>query len=114
MPSVVAGIFHKSLRFPDCSAFNIGTMSYFVYILECSDKTLYTGTTGNIKKRIEEHNGSRAGAKYTRTRRPVKLVYAEICPTSSVALKREAEIKRLSRAKKLLLIADSTDSLGKI
>jgi putative endonuclease len=81
----------------------------YVYILECCDKTLYTGSTNNIEKRILEHNSSRYGAKYTRTRRPVRLVYVEICSTHSLALKREAEIKRLSRAKKLMLIASSTD-----
>ena len=75
----------------------------YVYIVECSDKTLYTGSTGNIEKRIQEHNSSKAGAKYTRGRRPVKLVYVELCATPSIALKREAEIKKLSRARKLLL-----------
>jgi putative endonuclease len=80
------------------------SMNNYVYILECSDKTLYTGFTNDIEKRVQEHNNSRAGAKYTRARRPVKLVYVEICSTSSVALKREAEIKKLSRANKLLLI----------
>ncbi len=75
----------------------------YVYIVECSDKTLYTGSTGNIGKRVQEHNSSKAGAKYTRGRRPVKLVYVELCSTPSVALKREAEIKKLSRARKLLL-----------
>ena len=79
-------------------------MNNYVYILECSDETLYTGFTNDIEKRIQEHNNSRAGAKYTRARRPVKLVYVEICSTSSIALKREAEIKKLSRANKLLLI----------
>jgi putative endonuclease len=79
-------------------------MNNYVYILECSDKTLYTGTTNNIEKRIQEHNNTRTGAKYTRTRRPLKLVYVEACSTPSIALKREAEIKKLSRAQKLLLI----------
>ena len=82
-------------------------MNNYVYILECSDKTLYTGTTNNIEKRIQEHNNTRTGAKYTRARRPVKLVYVEACSTPSIALKREAEIKKLSRAQKLLLV-DST------
>jgi putative endonuclease len=84
-------------------------MNYYVYILECSDKSLYTGSTNNIEKRIKEHNSSRAGAKYTRGRRPVKLVHIESCSTSSVALKRESKIKKLSRAKKLLLIASGAD-----
>jgi putative endonuclease len=83
-------------------------MNTYVYIMECSDKTLYTGSTNNIEKRIQEHNATTAGAKYTRARRPVKLVYVEICSTPSIALKREAEIKKLSRAQKLLLIENST------
>lgn len=77
---------------------------YYVYIVECSDKTLYTGWTNNIGKRIQEHNTGKCGAKYTRTRRPIKLVYKEIYSTLSDALKREAQIKKLSREKKLRLI----------
>ncbi|MDD5008310.1 MAG: GIY-YIG nuclease family protein [Syntrophorhabdaceae bacterium] len=83
-------------------------MNNYVYILKCSDKTLYTGSTNNIEKRIKEHNNGKSGAKYTRARRPVKLVYVETCSTLSNALKREAEIKKLSRAQKLLLIRNST------
>ena len=79
-------------------------MYNYVYILECSDKTLYTGTTNNIEKRIREHNDTKAGARYTRGRRPVTPVYIECCPTHSIALRREAQIKKLSRAQKLLLI----------
>ena len=82
-------------------------MNSYVYILECSDKTLYTGTTNNLETRLHEHNNTRAGAKYTRGRRPVKLVYVEVCSTPSIALKREAEIKKLSREQKLLLISVS-------
>jgi putative endonuclease len=82
-------------------------MNTCVYILECSDKTLYTGITNNIEKRIQEHNNTSAGAKYTRGRRPVKLVYVEICSTTAIALKRELEIKKLSRAQKLLLTSIS-------
>ena len=83
-------------------------MNNYVYILECSDKTLYTGSTNNIEKRIKEHNNGKSGAKYTRARRPVRLVYVETRSTLSNALKREAEIKKLSRAQKLLLIRNST------
>lgn len=86
-------------------------MNNYVYILECSDKTLYTGATNNIEKRIQEHNNTRSGARYTRGRRPVKLVYVEICSTPSIALKREAEIKKLSRAQKLLLFDNLTEVL---
>jgi len=82
-------------------------MTRYVYIVECSDKTFYTGSTGNIEKRVQEHNRGRAGAKYTRARRPVKLVYVESCSTLTMALKREAQIKRLSRLQKIVLIAKS-------
>ncbi|MHB8111489.1 MAG: GIY-YIG nuclease family protein [Syntrophorhabdaceae bacterium] len=78
--------------------------SLVVYILECSDKTLYCGWTSDIEKRLHEHNEGKYGAKYTRGRRPVKLVYQEPCPTKSDALKREREIKSLPRRKKLLLL----------
>jgi putative endonuclease len=82
----------------------------FVYILECSDRTLYCGWTNNLQKRLEEHAAGKAGAKYTRGRRPVRLVYREPCPTRSDALKREREIKRLSRAGKLLLIEKASEA----
>ncbi len=80
---------------------------HYVYILECSDKTLYTGWTGNIEKRVREHNNGKYGAKYTKSRRPVKLVYVEACASLSDVLKREAQIKRLSRKEKLSLIRKS-------
>lgn len=73
------------------------------YILECSDKTLYTGWTNNIEKRLEAHNSGQ-GAKYTRGRLPVKLVYLEVYDTKQEAMQREAFIKRLSRAQKEALI----------
>lgn len=79
-------------------------MSYFVYILECSDGTLYTGITKDITKRLEEHNSSDKGAKYTKARRPVKLLYEESSNDRSSASKREYEIKKFSRLKKLELI----------
>ena len=87
------------------------TSLFYVYILECSDKTLYTGWTKNIEKRIREHNYGKVGARYTRSRRPVKLVYIEACSTLSDALKREARIKQLSRTHKLQLIKDTPHSL---
>lgn len=77
---------------------------WFVYILECNDNTLYTGITNNIEKRLEQHNSGIEGAKYTRPRRPVKYVYQERQENRSAATKREMAIKKLSRAKKLLLI----------
>lgn len=79
-------------------------MPHIVYILKCSDKTLYTGSTVDLAKRLNEHNHTKAGARYTRARRPVKLVYSEKCRTLVKARKREAEIKRLTRLQKKKLI----------
>jgi len=79
-------------------------MSYFVYILECSDSTLYTGITKDVKKRLDEHNNSCKGAKYTKARRPVKLVYQEASENRSTASKREYAIKQLTRKQKLDLM----------
>ena len=78
---------------------------YFVYIVKCADNTFYTGIATELERRIEEHNGSDKGAKYTRARRPVNLVYSEEYPDRSSASKREYEIKKkMSRAEKLKLI----------
>jgi putative endonuclease len=77
---------------------------YYVYIVECSDKTLYTGITRNLERRLEEHNNSILGAKYTRGRRPVKLVYSKELSGRSTATKEESRIKSLSRLDKLGLI----------
>lgn len=77
---------------------------WFVYILECSDKTLYTGITNSLDKRLEQHNSGVDGAKYTRPRRPVKYVYQEKQVNRSLATKREMAIKKLKRAEKLKLI----------
>ncbi|WP_417326281.1 GIY-YIG nuclease family protein [Halarcobacter sp.] len=79
-------------------------MSYFVYILECIDKSLYTGITTDVKKRLDEHNTSEKGAKYTKARRPVTLIYFEKSENRSSASKREYEIKKLSRTRKLQLV----------
>lgn len=76
---------------------------YYVYILKCRDKTLYTGSTNDLENRLKAHNTGK-GAKYTRGRGPVEIVYQETCPDKSAALKREAKIKRYSREKKLDLI----------
>lgn len=70
-------------------------------MLRCSDETLYTGITTDLARRVEEHNSSLKGAKYTRARRPVVLVYSESCKDKSSATIRELEIKKLPRAKKL-------------
>jgi putative endonuclease len=77
---------------------------YHVYILKCSDKTFYTGITTNLEKRFKEHNSSQLGAKYTRGRRPVKLVYSIKKRNRSTATKEEYRIKKLSRADKINLI----------
>jgi len=78
---------------------------YFVYMLKCSDSTIYTGITNNLTRRVEEHNSSNRGAKYTKTRRPVELLYKEEYSNRSLASKREYYIKKkMSRAEKLELI----------
>lgn len=79
-------------------------MSYFVYILECADGTYYVGITNDLNRRILAHNNLPAGAKYTRGRRPVKLVFQEEYATKSEALKREAEIKSWKRTEKTDLV----------
>lgn len=78
--------------------------NYSVYILLCSDKTLYTGIAFDVQKRLLEHNGSPKGAKYTRGRRPLELVYSEQCEDKSSALKREHAIKKLTRLQKETLL----------
>lgn len=75
----------------------------YVYILKCSDNTLYTGWTNNLEKRLATHNSGK-GAKYTKNRLPVELVYYEILDSKSSALKREYAIKKLPRHKKLDLV----------
>lgn len=77
-------------------------MTPCAYILLCADGTLYTGWTNDIEKRLAAHNAGR-GAKYTRGRRPVTLLYSEACATKSEAMSREAAIKKLSREEKLML-----------
>lgn len=77
-------------------------MSWVCYLLRCADGTLYCGVTNDPDKRLAAHNTG-AGAKYTRGRTPVQLVYREHCADKSAALKREREIKALSRSRKLVL-----------
>ena len=79
----------------------------YTYILKCSDGTLYTGWTNDLQKRLEAHNDGR-GAKYTKSRRPVELVYVEVHGNKNDAMSREAKIKRLTRAEKLELIKNKT------
>lgn len=79
---------------------------YYVYLLECSDKTLYCGYTDNLEKRLKTHNLGK-GAKYTKSRLPVLLVYNEKFESKSEALKREIEIKKLTRAEKMKLVENN-------
>ena len=78
-------------------------MSWVVYIIQCKDKTLYTGITNNLKRRIQDHNSGN-GCRYTRFRYPVRLIHSKEYPTKVEALKREAYIKGLTRRKKLNLV----------
>lgn len=79
--------------------------AHYVYVLECGDGSLYTGYTTDVERRVREHeNGT--GAKYTRGRTPLEVVYTESFETRSAAMRREYEIKQLSRSEKERLIAD--------
>jgi len=78
---------------------------YYLYILQCVDGTLYTGITVDLTRRIEEHNFSRRGSKYTAARRPVKLIYSEKFRDRSTAAKEEWRIKRLSRQEKMCIVS---------
>lgn len=77
---------------------------YYLYILECADDTLYAGITVDLDRRLKEHNNSKLGAKYTKPRRPVKLVYSKRFRNRSTASKAESRIKKLSREEKIKLI----------
>ena len=77
---------------------------YFVYLVACADTTLYTGVTTDVARRVLEHNTSPKGAKYTRARRPVQLVYSKKYKSRSAAQIAEAKMKKLSRAAKLSMI----------
>ncbi len=79
---------------------------WFVYLVRCKDRTLYTGVTTDVKRRVEEHNDGR-GARYTRSRCPVTLVYRERAADRGAALRREYEIKRMTAERKLELVKAS-------
>ena len=82
------------------------TMNFYVYIAKCSDGTFYTGYTTDIKVREKEHNGlGKPGAKYTRSRRPVKIIHIEKFNSKSLAMKREIEIKKLNHEEKVELVS---------
>jgi putative endonuclease len=80
-------------------------MAYYLYILKCSDKTLYTGITTDLDRRLMEHNTGKTAAKYTRARRPVSLIYYKKFRDRSRASIAEAAMKKLSHTKKLALTA---------
>ena len=82
-----------------------------VYIVECADGTYYTGITTDTKRRLLEHNYSFKSAKYTRSRRPVKLVYEEDSQNRSTASKREYEIKKMKRKDKIILVENYKNEL---
>ena len=77
--------------------------NWFVYILRCADDSLYTGSTNDLEQRLAKHNLGK-GAKYTRSRLPVKIVYSEQLASKSEALKRECQIKKMNRTDKMQLI----------
>ena len=79
------------------------TMAYYVYILRCGDGSLYTGYTDDVERRLSVHQSGK-GAKYTRSRLPVELAYQEELPDKSAALRREAAIKKMTRAQKMALL----------
>lgn len=87
-------------------------MSWCCYLLRCADDTLYCGITNDLDKRLLAHNAGE-GAKYTRGRVPVRLLYRENCADKSAALKREIQIKRLSRAEKMVLCGASPSPEGR-
>ena len=77
--------------------------TWYVYMVSCSDSTLYTGITTDLTRRLDQHNSSKGGAKYTRCRQPVSLVYSEKAASRSGASKRERELKKLSSKQKWAL-----------
>jgi len=87
-------------------------MTWYCYLLRCADGTVYCGITNDLEKRLNAHN-SGEGAKYTRGRTPVKLVYQETCEDKSAALKRELQIKRLPREAKIALYTKSKSKVAR-
>ena len=82
------------------------TTRWFVYMVRCADDTLYTGVTTDIERRLHEHNGSARGARYTRSRRPVTMVWQEESENRAAACRREYEVRHYDRLKKLDLLAE--------
>ncbi len=81
---------------------------YTVYMLRCSDGSLYTGIASDARRREAEHNAG-TGAKYTRPRRPVRIVYTELCPDRAAALRREAAIKKLPKSEKERMASETRE-----
>ncbi|VAW59226.1 hypothetical protein MNBD_GAMMA11-1091 [hydrothermal vent metagenome] len=87
-------------------------MSWYVYLLNCQDDSYYAGITTDLKRRLKEHNeDNKKAAKYTRVRRPVKVVFFELCESRSEAASREYEIRKLSRSKKIELALSMVEQL---
>ena len=86
--------------------------NWFVYILRCSDNTLYTGITTDIERRLAEHNSEKSVTRYTRARQPVELMYQENAESRSDAGKREVQLKKLKKAEKELLIEKNVKKGG--
>lgn len=89
---------------PRKAAANEPSLNWHVYMVRCKDNSYYTGITTDLSRRLKEHNSSRKGAHYTRSRRPVQLVYFEKVPSRSIAARREYQIKKLTPAGKQQLI----------
>jgi putative endonuclease len=87
---------------------------WYVYMVRCSDGTLYTGISNDLEKRIKAHNSGKDGARYTRSRKPVELVYSEQVESKSAAARLEYQIKRLPRNKKELIVRCEGERIGKI
>lgn len=84
-------------------------ISWYVYIVSCSDGSLYTGTTNDLERRVHQHNASKAGARYTRSRRPVELVYYQAVDNRSEACKKEYKIRKLPAMDKIGLIVEQCE-----
>jgi len=100
---------HQFSRLPRRAQEGYGWGMWFVYVVRCADQSLYTGVTTDAEKRLAAHNRGQ-GARYTRTRRPVELVYLEPAADRSAAQRRESEIKRMPAAAKLRMVAEGTAS----
>ena len=87
-------------------------MSYYVYMARCADNSLYTGYTRNIERRMYQHNNTIKGAKYTKSRRPLELIYYEKLENLSSALKREHEIKSYTHAEKEMLAKNASEDFS--